>query len=197
MKDLAAPDGLRFVVHLPLDIDVCSTDGTVRSMARRTIERLVDLTAPLAPSQFLLHAEGPAGVHDRGWRTRLRDALVSLPQPHARFAVETLAGDLRDAADLLAELGFSVCIDVGHLLAAGRDVAAFFQAFRGSISMVHVHGVRGGRDHLPLSEMPPEVRAGLRRTLAAEGYRGSLCVEVFSAEGFLGSLPALVEIMPC
>ena len=97
----------------------------------------------------------------------MRASLARIEPPRDRFCVETLHWDLRDIDDILRELGFSVCIDAGHLLLYGYDVAEFFRFFAGRISMVHLHGVREGRDHLPLS-----VLGGMSGPVIAEAMRG-------------------------
>ncbi len=184
----AAPAGLKLNVHLPLDIDLASADPAARARAHDTIGRVLALAAPLSVSTFVLHVPRPAMEDLAAWRARVAKSLSLLPEPRSRFSVETLDWDLRDVKDLLAALGFSVCIDIGHLLAAGRDVGAFFESFRGSITMVHLHGVQGQKDHLPLSALDPGTRARIGAVLKEENYRGSLSLEVFSVEYFLASL---------
>ena len=191
----AVPMGLKLNVHLPLDIDLASADPAERALAHETLGRALALAAPLDVSTFVLHVPRAAAEDIPAWRARVAASLALLPAPHSRFAVETLEWDLRDVKDVLADLGFSVCIDIGHLLLAGREIASFFEAFRGSVTMVHLHGVQGGRDHQPLSVLDPGTRARIGAILKEEEYRGSLSLEVFSAEYFLASLPALEEML--
>jgi sugar phosphate isomerase/epimerase len=195
IASFAAPAGLKLDVHLPLDIDIASADPRVAAHARDTVSRVIDLAEPIAPRTFILHVPRSAGDDTASWRVRVRESLALLPAPRSRFAVETLDWDLRDAAAIFQDLGFSICIDIGHLLVAGRDVGAFFETFRGSITMVHLHGVQGPRDHLPLFAMDAGVRADIRSILKAEKYAASLSLEVFSLEDFRASLPALEEML--
>jgi sugar phosphate isomerase/epimerase len=195
VASLAAPVGLKLNVHLPLDIDLGSVDPELRARAHGTINRVIALAAPLSVSTFVLHVPRALTEDRAAWRARVSESLALLPEPRSRFAVETLDWDLREAKGFLRDLGFSVCIDIGHLLIAGREVGAFFESFRGSITMVHLHGVQGRKDHLPLSVLAPETRARIGSILEEENYRGSLSLELFSAEHFLSSLPALAEML--
>jgi sugar phosphate isomerase/epimerase len=192
----AKPSGLKLDVHLPLDIDVAAADGDVRGRAHATIHRVLELSAPLAAETFILHVPRRAADDQAAWRTRVEETLSALPAPHAQFAVETLDYDLREIADILRQLGFSACIDIGHLLAGGREVAPVFAAFRGSISMIHLHGVHGQKDHLPLTALDRRSLADIGSILREERYNRSLSLEVFSLEGYVASLPALEEMMP-
>jgi sugar phosphate isomerase/epimerase len=192
--ELAEPDGLRFNVHLPLDIDVVSRDPAFRAASLEMVARLVGLTAPLHPTSFTLHVLRDDADGREAWRERVRASLARLEPPHDRFCVETLQWDLRDVDDILRELGFSVCIDAGHLLLYGYDVAEFFRFFAGRTSMVHLHGVRDGRDHLPLSVLGGSERARIAGAMHGVGYARSACLEVFALRDYEDSVPALREM---
>jgi sugar phosphate isomerase/epimerase len=185
-------DGMRFNVHLPLDIDVVSPDPVFRAASLDMVARLVELTTPLDPTSWTLHVlrEGPV----EGWRDRVYESLRRIGQPRGRFCVETLQWDLREIDDILRELDFSVCIDAGHLLLYRYDVAEFFRFFAGRISMVHLHGVKDGRDHLPLSALDGRERALVAGALRAAGYARSACLEVFDLQSYTDSVPVLREM---
>jgi sugar phosphate isomerase/epimerase len=192
--ELAEPDGMRFNVHLPLDIDVVSRDPAFRAASLGMVDRLVELTAPLRPTSYTLHVLRDEGDGREAWRERVRTSLARIQPPRDRFCVETLQWDLRDIDDILRELGFSICIDAGHLLLYGYDVAEFFRFFAGRVSMVHLHGVRDGRDHLPLSALSAGERAQVAGAMRAAGYARSACLEVFAMQDYTDSVPALREM---
>jgi sugar phosphate isomerase/epimerase len=191
---LARPAGLRFNVHLPLDIDIVSRDTAHRARSLEMVRRLVALTAPLDPLSYTLHVLKEGEARQEEWRERVRSSLAQVPGPHHLFCVETLQWDLREIDDLLLEQGFSVCIDAGHLLLYGYDVAAFFRAFAGRVGMIHLHGVSGGKDHLPLSALGPRERALVGEAVRESGYARSACLEVFSLEDYRASVPVLKEM---
>jgi sugar phosphate isomerase/epimerase len=191
---LARPAGLRFNVHLPLDIDVVSRDPAHRARSLEMVHHLVALTAPLSPLSYTLHVLRENEPNPEAWRERVRSSLAQIPGPHHLFCVETLQWDLREIDDLLLEQGFSVCIDAGHLLLYGYDVAAFFRAFAGRIGMIHLHGVSGGKDHLPLSALGPREREIVGAAVREVGYARSACLEVFALEDYRASVPVLKEM---
>jgi len=191
---IAGRTGMRFNVHLPLDIDVASMDDAVRRESLETVARIVELTAPLDPLSYTLHVLKDEKASAEAWRARVHESLSRIPAPHDMFCAETLSWDLREIDDIIRDLGYSVCIDVGHLLMGGYDVADFFRCFADRIGMVHLHGIRDGKDHVALSHLAPEVRAMIARTITEARYRRSLCLEVFSMDDYVGSRESLLQM---
>lgn len=172
--DIGAESGLRFNVHLPLDIDVSSTGA---------ISRIIDLTRPLNPTTWTLHVEKSA---DPGWKEKVHDSLSRLPAPHHAISIENLNYDLREISGIISSLGYSVCLDIGHAWMVGEDVPGLYNFFKNNIIAIHLHGVSEGKDHLPLSAVNPEefIKTG---KLITQSFRGSLSIEVFSEEHLLQS----------
>ncbi len=77
-------------------------------------------------------------------------------------------------------------MDVGHLILNGYDVIRFYQRYENRISIIHLHGVRGSRDHESLEYLP----AGLLQSFLSvlQEYRGTVSLEVFSYNTLLSSL---------
>ncbi len=196
IQALAAESGLRFDVHLPLDIDIASADEETARRSLDTITRILERTAPLSPASFTLHVLRTETEPAARWRERVRAALAALPEPRSRFGVETLAWDLRDIRDILCVLGLSVCVDVGHLLLQGRSVAALLETFSDRISMIHLHGVRSGKDHQSLPHLEPRTRQTISDWVRRTRYRASLSVEVFGIDPYVESLPVLLSMFP-
>jgi sugar phosphate isomerase/epimerase len=194
MRRIARRGGMRFNVHLPLDIDVASMDDAVRDASLAAVARIVGLTAPLEPLSYTLHVLKDDRAPREAWRARVAQALSRIPGPHDRYCVETLAWDLREIADIIADLGYSVCIDIGHLLAGGRDIEDFFSVFAGRIGMIHLHGVRDGKDHQSLAVLDAATRERISRAVRGARYAASLCLEVFAIADLAGSRDALVEM---
>jgi sugar phosphate isomerase/epimerase len=191
---IAGRTGMRFNVHLPLDIDVASMDDRVRGESLDTLVRIVELTAPLDPLSYTLHVLRDETAPREAWRARVAGSLSLIPAPHRQYCVETLSWDLREIGGIIEALDYSVCIDVGHLLLGGYDVADFFHRFDGRIGMIHLHGVRGGKDHLSLSHLSPDTRAMIAQSIRGARYTRSLCLEVFALGDFLSSQEPLVEM---
>jgi sugar phosphate isomerase/epimerase len=191
LSEIAGETGMKFNVHLPLDIDIASPDELIRIPSLETVARIVEITSLLSPTSLTLHVPREEAAPAPQWRERVRDSLSRIAHPHDRFCVETLAWDLREIADIIEELGFSVCIDIGHLLLYGYDVPEFFQFFSGRVSMVHLHGVSAGRDHLSLRHLGEPVLNMIADTVSRQRYGRSLCLEVFSLQDFADSIECL------
>ena len=184
---------MRFNVHLPLDVDVVASDERMRSESLATVARIVELTHPLDPLSYTLHVLKDEKSEDARWKQRVRDSLSLIASPHNMFCIETLGWDLREIADIIGEFEFSVCIDVGHLLLTGSDVAEFFRAFSGKVRVVHLHGVSEGRDHISLAHLAPGTLQMIAETLRRDGYTRSLCLEVFMLQDFIDSIAPLTK----
>ena len=166
----------------------------VRRRSLDTVERILDLTLPLDPTSFILHVLKDPAVEPARWKDTVRASLSALRGPASQFAVETLGWDLREIDDILRELGFSICIDVGHLVLYGDDVPATFEHFSGRVTMIHLHGVRDGKDHLALDKLGVDERAMIARTIGRRATRSGLSLEVFSREDFEDSIEAMKQM---
>jgi sugar phosphate isomerase/epimerase len=105
------------------------------------------------------------------------------------IAVETLdyRFDLLD--DILAELNLSVCLDIGHLIAHEYDLNALFHKYCDITTIIHLHGVKNGRDHLALDKLPVKFREPVLAIL--KRYTGSVSLEVFAFDDLKFSLEFL------
>jgi sugar phosphate isomerase/epimerase len=80
---------------------------------------------------------------------------------------------------------------MGHLMLHGLDVATAFDRWQERITMVHLHGVEGGRDHLPLDRCPMAQRAAVTDRL--NRFDGVISLEVFSVAALNASITHLLS----
>ena len=128
-------------------------------------------------------------------RRSLAELLDNGPDP-ATICVETLDYDFGRIAGLILEFGLSVCLDIGHLLVGGRNVADHLDRWMDRTRVFHVHGVDAqGKDHVSLAHLPK----GLLQDLAArlgplpqENPR-VVTMEVFGEEDFEESMAVIAE----
>jgi len=196
-KDLACG----FHVHLPIDILPGSPDPETRTNALAAIERVAERCAPLDPTTFVLHLPMPSGAGASGkedaWRSRLAEDFQRLSEAGLspdRFSVETLDYPLSRLQPLIGSLGLGVCVDTGHILLRGGSPLEEIDRWAERLTLLHLHGASGGRDHLPLSAFPSDELPGLGRFLRR--YTGKVCLEVFSPEALAESREALDRICP-
>jgi sugar phosphate isomerase/epimerase len=112
--------------------------------------------------------------------------LISAVDHPARISVETLDYPLEWLADVIDEAGLAVCADVGHLLLQGQELPGVFDRFGSRVSIIHLHGVENGRDHLPLDRLPQTAADTVQRVLSE--FRGIVSLEVFAFDALEVSL---------
>lgn len=184
LSDLAAGQGIGYHIHLPSDIYPGHPDPDERRRAVEAIRTIILRCQVLAPSTFTLHLErNPAGTENlpvERWRQYLLESLKRiLPSntPPRKISVETLDYPLEWLAPVIETMDFSVCMDMGHLLAHGIDLRAFYETWKDRITVVHLHGVDGSDDHLPLDRLSDEqmrtvvgLLQALKKVVVLENY---------------------------
>jgi sugar phosphate isomerase/epimerase len=204
---IAADHGISYTVHLPLDIELGHHDEAVRFRSVRQCRRVIDLTAPLDPFAWVLHLSRPVGPapvpqDDRArWLDALAESAAALADafPAPRLcSVETLSYPFEWVEGIVARHGFSVCLDVGHLLLRGDPLAEAWRRYGDATRVVHLHGVRGRTDHTDVSALAPEVLSLLWSALR-QTERGTRVVtlEVFNRPDFERSVETLAAAWPC
>ena len=124
----------------------------------------------------------------------MRESLVRLIAAvgsPAGISVETLDYPLEWLAEVIDDLGLAVCMDVGHLLLHGREPAEVMRRFASRISILHLHGVAAGRDHLALDRLRPSAAEDVLKVLS--GFKGIVSLEVFNFDDLAASLNWLEE----
>jgi sugar phosphate isomerase/epimerase len=193
--------GIGYNVHLPTDIAPGHPDPAVDGQAVDTLRRVLERVAPLDPTTCTLHLPRPNDVRGAAsaepWHARLAQSLRAVlagGPPAQRISVETLAYPLQWLAPLITELNLSACLDLGHLLLYDLDLEGTWRVFAGRTTILHLHGVADGRDHLGLERMPPADMARILPLL--EGFRGTVSLEVFSHQRLAASIAHLAACWP-
>ena len=168
---------LSYTVHLPLDTQLGSADEAERVASVGKCRRVIERMQPVEPLAWVLHLHGDrrgdAPSEDmRRWSEQNRRSLTELlaggPAPR-RICVETLDYDFDLVARLVTAFDLSVCLDIGHLLLKGRDVAAHLDRWMARARVFHVHGVTNeGKDHVELAYLPDGLLEDLTSRLVSE-----------------------------
>jgi len=197
LRDLAQEHSLSYTVHLPTDLALGATARAKRQEGIAEILRLMTQLAPLAPQSFDLHLALEADLPTTTWLDNLAASLqelsVALGEEKRLVAVENIEYPFGLVAPLLAEYGFAVCLDFGHLVHYGHDLEEGL-ALLPQVRHLHYHGVRNGRDHQALVDAE-QTRVLLRR-LDKAGYDGVVTLEMYSLEELTASLALLDEVWP-
>ncbi|MBI9089806.1 MAG: sugar phosphate isomerase/epimerase [Desulfobacterium sp.] len=186
-------------IHLPTDISLSHGSKKEREAGIDTVERVMALVAPLAPTTHTLHldftaqdrAAGKEGI--KRWQER---AINSLDRLAARvtdprlITIETLDFPPEILFPVLDNCPMSLCIDAGHLIKYGYDIAALFERYQSKIPLIHFHGVdfsfNPSKDHQGLDKTPMERVAPTLGVL--KQFTGVVSLEVFNLENLTASV---------
>jgi len=186
---------LSFTVHLPLDIRLGHPEKSERTRGLAEIARLVEELTPLSPRCFDLHLVRETGIAAEQWQENLAVSLAELAgdlgERKGLIGVENIDYPLALVAPLVAEHGFSFCLDLGHFLHYGHGLEQV-PGLLGKTGHVHCHGVDNGQDHQALHDREQAGRLG--QWLAAAGYQGVVTLEMYSLEKLSASLELLAEV---
>lgn len=194
MRRLASELDLVYNVHLPSDVFLGDREPGVREQSVRTIRRFIERTSLLAPTAFILHCEsadsdGERNTDMEAWQDRVSGSLDSLVrsgiEPH-RIALENLDYPPEQVLPLAERFGMRLCLDIGHLLHRGHKLDGI-RLYLEKSSMVHLHGVKNGKDHAGAQWIPEETWALIRGALF-QSFRGGVSLEVFSLKELVPSL---------
>ncbi len=180
---------LTYTVHLPLDLKLAA-DDVWRHPSMEKARRVIRATRPLAPWAYVVHLDGTEIVsrdfpsREIRWRDQAARSLEVLGMEAGEpvlLSVENLETYPPEAyLPLLDRLPISLCLDVGHFWRTGADPFPYLEEYLDRTRVVHVHGVRNGRDHSGLDLIPEDVLGRMLTLLLSRQYRGVLTLEVFT-----------------
>jgi sugar phosphate isomerase/epimerase len=213
--------GLSYTVHLPFwSVEPSTPLDEVRRAAVRTLVDAVRVCETLEPEVYVLHATGKmaSDFYTMAIAQAARSFLMGKFQSHAKasveavltqtgiparkLAVETIHFPFDLTLELAEELGTSMCLDTGHVLAGYSGPVDLFDALEACLphlAEVHLHDspwqgpahiLRDGEDHRALGLGDLDVARFLARLDAAR-FDGPIIFELNTSEA-LQSL-AVVE----
>jgi len=194
-----------YTIHLPLDCNLGAPDLSERESSVGKCLRAFDLTSPLEPYAYVIHLHGekrgnrPAENISK-WQERCKQSIKNMLKhgvPPEKMVVETLDYPFELVQPIVEALGLSVCIDVGHLMLAERDPVDAILSNRERCRVVHLHGVRDGKDHEDIADTDNQMlKHILNAVTKKQGPKCVVTLEVFSAEILEKCMLKLKELMP-
>jgi sugar phosphate isomerase/epimerase len=201
---------LGFNIHLPLDISLGDECDDIRTHGTSITKTVIQRTLPLNPSLYTLHLDflnsptlpllkGGEGrfIQEKdieAWRRRVSRSLKEILNngiQAKQISIETLAYPFEWIEDIVKEFGLSICLDIGHILTQGYDLRDYLKTYLPGTSIIHLHGVHKGSDHLGIETLPA---TDLDLILSAlRHYHGIVSIEVFSINALKSSLSILEE----
>ena len=196
---LSEESDVTYNIHLPTDISLTDPDSSARCHTVETIHNIMNLTSPLSPSTYTLHLpynqESRKKEDVKKWQERTNGSMIQLTEAlstfHFPLSIETLDYPFEWAEKIVTDHNLSLCMDIGHLMVHGFDAQAFFQKYADIISIIHLHGVENGQDHIALNRLSEKNIHLVMKIL--KQFRGVVSLEVFSYHHLNASLNFLEE----
>lgn len=203
VRDLALlgeDHALTYNIHLPTDLDLIHPDRSCRHKACHILQKFISTLMPLDPSVYVLHLSPPDGIRRDedlpAWQKTADDTLREILQtglPSRKLALENLFFPFDWLDPLIETYDLSICMDIGHLALQSLDLEAFLAQYGPRITIGHLHGLCGGKDHAALTGLPD--RYAIPLTTWLKRFTGNVSLEVFAFEPLLQSLAFLDEMM--
>lgn len=198
--------GLTYSLHTPLDVSLASVDEQRRRASVASVQRAVEAAQPFRPDATIVHVYLGEREHDEEvptdlpcWRRRAARSLeeiLRLGIAPGDLCVEVLDYDFALIEPVVADLGLSVALDVGHLLREGRNESDLLRQHVHRTRVIQWHGVDPwGRDHRSLVHYPRDRARRLLDTLIGESYQNVLTIEVFREADLEESLSVLTSLL--
>ena len=202
---LARTQGITYNVHLPMDVHLAGATHEIRDQGVDAVVQAIDRVAPLCPTTHTLHLTFDRSDHQPRavdqWQHLCMESVTEVLKRTCissdRISIETLDYDPFWLSPIAEALDLAICVDVGHVILYGFDLRQVLESFAERTSILHLHGVTGGRDHLALTQLNPS----LRNTIAGylHDFTGSASIEVFNQKRLSESLahfPSIMDLSP-
>jgi sugar phosphate isomerase/epimerase len=197
LRPLSMKTGVNFNVHLPIDIYLGDQRRAVRSAGVRIVKKFIERMISLSPSTYTLHfslrdEKGQDAPDLAGWKAHLIESteeILKVGIGASRISVETLGYPYEWIEDIVKTFGFSICLDLGHLLLKGLDLKSYLDRYLAETSIIHLHGLQEGIDHLGLERLNGETLDLIVSYL--RHFQGILSIEIFAFDDLKNSLQVL------
>jgi sugar phosphate isomerase/epimerase len=194
LMDLRLQKGIDFNIHLPIDVYLGDEDEKVRINGLSTIKKIVETTLCLNPSVYTLHLERRNQAVLEDWQRRLvrsMEEVLRWKVNPEQITIETLGYPFGWIEEIVEHFGFSICLDIGHILITGQDLERHFEKYLSRTSIIHIHGFKDGIDHLGIDRLTNPVLNLIMDRL--RNFQGTVSIEVFSMHELKRSLITLEE----
>lgn len=210
LKKVAADQKIRFSVHLPTSLEIASRERKKREKSVQLTADLIDRMTEINPRHYILHIPFTAPTlipvqglyftadHRRNFTEWTQRALNSLVEIQRRLSldhkilVENINYSPIFLAPFLQQQLCELCLDLGHLVLGQENVLDRAKQFLDKTKEIHVHGVKGGTEHLSLSVLPEDRVLRWVRFLVETSYRGVVTLEVFTPDDLESSMNVLL-----
>jgi sugar phosphate isomerase/epimerase len=199
LMDLRLQGQVGFNVHFPIDIFLGDKNEGVRFRGISVVKKVIERTLSLKPSLYTLHfdlrnSDGREETDIEAWRRRIlqsTEEMIRWGMEPKRISIETLSYPFDWVEDIVKKFEFSVCLDIGHMLIYGLDIEGYLGKYLPQTSIIHLHGIENGVDHLGINRLNGKMLDLILSKLRS--FTGILSVEVFSFGDLKNSLEVLEQ----
>ncbi len=196
LAQLSKEHDITYTVHFPIDKDAGSTDALERKQFSDQVKRIVELMQPVDPYGYLLHFQGiEADSSDQERDTWLHACdevcqhIAGIPGlEKKRICVENLGYPLVWHIDMVERYGFSLCLDIGHLLLNEKNWYDILAEYIGKARIIHLHGVCDMKDHISLKNSKLEDVNNCVSLLKERKYQHIVTLELFDFDDTFESI---------
>jgi sugar phosphate isomerase/epimerase len=172
-----ARESMRYNVHMPYDRDLALVESW------QTLEPFTARLQPLNATTHTFHLQPQPDFF------RCLDTFAQAT-PLA-ISVENGGDDAR-LFDEAALLPVDFCVDVGHMIHFRRDVERVLARHRERITLLHLHGSDGQRDHRSLAWVDRGLLGAVKEFASERDL--TICLEIFQEEALRESINLLRDI---
>jgi sugar phosphate isomerase/epimerase len=198
--------GLTYSLHTPLGASLASADEQRRNASVASVQRAIKAADAFRPDAYVVHVYLGEHEHDQdvpsdlaAWRRRAARSLEEILRigiDPSDLCVELLDYDFALIEPVIADLGLSVTLDVGHLLRDALDEEKLLRKHLDRTRLIQWHGVdASGRDHRSLAHYPYDRARRLWNTLLEYPYQGVLTLEVFREADLEESMAVVTALL--
>ena len=205
LRQIALDNDLTFTIHLPLDIWLGDPNEAERNKSVGKCLRVVERMRPLVPLGFVLHCnrklkDSSTQVDDTCWQKNVEKSIGELLLsgiPSNMICIETLDYPFTLIEPILHEKELGVCLDIGHILFNDFPLDDYLHRYSDETRIIHLHGVKEGKDHCALSSIERKYLSLLFKRLSEiDRHETVVTVEVFDSLAFETSLSVMEEFKP-
>jgi len=203
LRVIAAENKLSYTVHLPLDIRLGAEVEEERLISVQKCLRVIELMDGVNPFAYVLHFSNTSftamdEMSAEQWELWLKQLDRSMTEITAAgvdpesLCIETLSYDFGRIFPIVEKHGLSICLDIGHIMMYGGAVDEYLERYLERTRVLHIHGIKSGKDHASLAHLDEDILALVFERLKRKGERQRVVtIEVFGENDLVESCSCL------
>ena len=225
LRKISDDTGISYTVHLPIDLDICSSDSEFRKFSLNRMIEIMKLTSPLNPKGYIIHLPrknvipecfnqgnvipdprmNQSGLNrgnvesEEMWVLRTVRSLseIFIEFGNENICIENLSYPIKNILPIIEEFDFKLCLDISHALRCSDNWEEIFNNNLSRIKIIHFYGPeKDGEGHTGLQNAGRSFVKSAINKIMSSNFSGLLTLEVFGTEDFFESKRILEEEIP-